>query len=195
MKTKKTFTEYFKPIETTYKIENTFEFWRNSFLFYWIFSFVGHLLEYVWAVYLILNNEPSPLYTIPFFVVAAPYGLGALGVIWILYPLVQKKKINPVQVFFISIVIATIIELICSLLVIMVLGSNPIWDYSDQFMNLGGHVCLRNSIAFGFACLLLVYYIFPLVNNFIKKQKAKYVNIAFWIISIGYILAQIPRLF
>lgn len=186
---------FFTPIKTDFRVENTYEFWRNSFLYYWIFSFIGHILEYFWAVFLILNNEPSPLFTIPFFVVAAPYGLGALGMIWFIYPLVQKKKITPVQVYFISIVVATIIELICSWLVVLVLGHNPFWDYSDQFMNFGGHVCLRNSLAFGVACLAMVYYVFPALNNFIKKQSKQVLDVVFWVLLIGYGAAQIARLF
>lgn len=183
-----------KPVETSYKLENNFEFWRNSFLFYWVFSFLGHLIEYVWAVFLIILNEPSPLYTIPFFVVAAPYGLGALGIIWFIYPMVEKKKISPAKVYIYSVIIATIIEFICGALVVTVLGHNPFWDYSDQFANLFGFVCLRNSLAFGFACLLMVYYIFPVINNFMKKCNQKLLTNIFWIIFISYLIAQLVRL-
>lgn len=182
------------PVKTSYKFENTFEFWRNSFLFYWVFSFLGHLTEYVWAVFLLILNEPSPLYTIPFFVVAAPYGLGALGIIWFIYPMVEKNKISPVKVYIYSVVIATIIEFICGALVVAVLGHNPFWDYSDQFANLFGFVCLRNSLAFGIACLLMVYYVFPILNNLIKKCNQRFLTNAFWIIFIGYIIAQLVRL-
>ena len=183
----------FTPIKTTYKLENTFEFWRNSFLFYWVFSFLGHLIEYVWAVFLIIINEPSPLYTIPFFVVAAPYGLGALGIIWFIYPMVQKGKISPIKVYIASVIIATIIEFICGALVVAVMGYNPFWDYSDQFANLFGFVCLRNSLAFGLASLLIVYYIFPFINNLMKKCSQKFLNVSFWVVFIGYIAAQLFR--
>ena len=42
------------------------------------------------------------------------------------------------------------------------------WDYSDEPFNLGGYICLRFSIAWGFACLFVVDILHPTVAFFIR---------------------------
>ena len=42
------------------------------------------------------------------------------------------------------------------------------WDYSDQPFNLSGYVCLRFSVAWGFACLFVVKLLHPTVLLFIR---------------------------
>ena len=38
------------------------------------------------------------------------------------------------------------------------------WDYSDKPFNLGGYICLKFSIAWGFACLFVVDILHPTVK-------------------------------
>ena len=42
------------------------------------------------------------------------------------------------------------------------------WDYSDQPFNLSGYICLRFSLAWGFACLFVVKLLHPTVLLFIR---------------------------
>lgn len=41
------------------------------------------------------------------------------------------------------------------------------WDYSKQFMNLHGRVCLKNSFLFGCMSLAVMYFIHPFVSHFV----------------------------
>ena len=41
------------------------------------------------------------------------------------------------------------------------------WDYSKEPLNLHGYICLRFSLIWGLACLLVVYVVFPLTSDFI----------------------------
>lgn len=176
----------------------SFVFWRDSFLIYWAFSFIGHLMEYVWLFTLYQFGEQSAgqaLQNLPFFVIAAPYGLGALALVWFLYPVIQKRQLKVLDTFVLSVIITTVIEFICALLVVLVMGSNPYWDYSDQPFNLFGFVCLRNSIAFGAVSVLFIYILFPYTLKIMKKLGEFRLNIIFWFLFISYVLIQIGRFF
>lgn len=173
----------------------SFKFWRDSFLIYWFFSFFGHLMEYAWLFMLNQFGGPPAWQSLPFFVIAAPYGLGALAIIWFIYPLIQKRNLKVLDSFILSTIITTIIEFICALLIVIVLGSNPYWDYSDQPFNLFGFVCLRNSLAFGAVSVLFIYIIFPYTLRIMKKLGNFRLNIIFWFIFILYLLIQVSRFF
>ena len=187
---------FFRPIPTTYKMNlKSFKFWRNAFLIFWIFSLLGHLLEYAWAAIPLLFDRPSHIHSIPFFVVAAPYGLGALALIWLIWPLVKRGRIGVVATYLLSILITSTIEFICAASVVLFFGYNPFWNYSSQPFNLFGYICLRNSLAFGFVAVLMVYYAFPLLNNFLNKFKGRWLNVAFWVLFVGYMSIQIAQIF
>ena len=91
-----------RPIATDYDNNwRSLKFWRNAFLIYWIFSLVGHILELIWVNLPLLVGQP-PTNVLPLFVVAAPYGFGALALIWVVYPLVKNNKASALTVFVIS---------------------------------------------------------------------------------------------
>ena len=184
------------PAAPEYKINpKSFRFWRDSFLIYWIFSFVGHLLEYVWLFTLAQFGAPEDPSRIPFLVIAAPYGFGALAILWFIYPHIQKRKLKVFDSFILSIIITTIIEFISAMLVVLIIGHNPYWDYSDQPLNLFGFICLRNSVAFGVASIIFISIIFPYVDRIMKKLGKFRLNLAFWVIFIPYVAIQIGRFF
>ncbi|MCL2174077.1 putative ABC transporter permease [Candidatus Saccharibacteria bacterium] len=168
------------------------QFWRNLFFYLWGFSFLGHVAEIFWAL---LGNafgwRETPASTIPLFAIAAPYGLGAVALLLLLYPLVQKKRIGPVVAFAASVLITTVIEFLCAMLLVAIFGHNSFWDYSGRFMNLGGYVCLGNSLMFGLGSVVMLWWIFPGVEKILGRVRERYLNIIFWVLFIGYILSQI----
>ncbi|MDR3125829.1 MAG: putative ABC transporter permease, partial [Candidatus Nomurabacteria bacterium] len=139
----------------------SFKFWRDSFLIFWLFSFFGHLMEYVWLFVLWEFGAPPDWQNIPFFVIAAPYGFGALAILWFIYPQIVRHKLKVFDSFILSAIATTIIEFTSALVIVIALGHNPYWNYSDQPFNLFGFVCLRNSVAFGLVSLLFIYILFP----------------------------------
>ena len=44
------------------------------------------------------------------------------------------------------------------------------WDYSKEPLNLHGYICLRFSLIWGLACLLVVYVVYPLTSDFIDMM-------------------------
>jgi Predicted membrane protein len=184
------------PAAPEYKVNlKSFAFWRDTFLIYWVFSFIGHLMEYVWLFTLAQFGAPEDPTRIPFFVIAAPYGLGALAILWFIYPQIQKRNLKIFDTFVLCAIVATVVEFLCAIAIILVLGSNPYWDYSDQPLNLLGQVCLRNSLAFGVASIGFIYIVYPYYDKLMKKLGSFRINSIFWFLFITYFLLQIGRFF
>lgn len=171
------------------------KFWRDMFLYFWFFSLIGHVVELIWAILGVMFTLKSAghLATIPVFAIAAPYGLGALALLILIYPLVKRQKLGLVSAYFLSVAITTIIEFISALLVVLVLGSNPFWDYSNRFMNLFGFVCLSNSLLFGVISVISIKWLFPWTEKWRSKIDETYLNLAFWVLFPSYLLVQIVR--
>lgn len=165
-----------RPIETDYDNDwHKPKFWRNAFLIYWIFSLIGHILELIWVNLPLLVGQP-PTNVLPLFIVAAPYGFGALALIWVIYPLIKKNKANAGTIFILSCVLGGIIEFICAAAIVAIRPDhhNVYWDYSNEPFNLFGFVCLKNCLAFGIAAVPGIYWGFPLVNNAINWLDQKW---------------------
>lgn len=189
-----------RPIETNYDGDwHTWKFWRNSFLIYWIFSLVGHVLELGWVNLPLLIGQP-PTNVLPLFVVAAPYGFGALALIWVIYPLVKKNKANAATIFVLSCILGGTVEFICAAAIVAFTPDhvNVFWDYSAEPFNLFGFICLKNCLAFGAAAVPGVYWVFPVVNNFINwldQNWRRALNVVSVVLFVVYMTIQIFFLF
>jgi len=164
-------------------------FWRDSFIYFWVFSLIGHLFEFPWISLMnaIGQNLPYP----PLVAIAIPYGFGVLGILWFVYPILKKKNWGPVMAFILSAVVCTAIEFVCALVIYLIYGHNVFWDYSHDFANLFGFICLKNSLAFGAVALLFIYVLFPLMDRLMTKLGQIKLNIIFWILFGGYILIHL----
>ncbi|MDR1197038.1 MAG: putative ABC transporter permease, partial [Candidatus Nomurabacteria bacterium] len=173
-------------------------FWRDSFLYFWIFSLIGHFLEYPWIW--LMNLFGEGLSYPPLFVIAAPYGFGVLGILWFIYPIFRNRKIGIVSAYIYGVLICTAIEFVCALVVFLTYGHNPFWDYSAEVitilgttipLNLFGFVCLKNSLAFGVVSLVVLYFLFPFTDNLMKALGQRKLNVIFWVIFTAYMLVHI----
>jgi uncharacterized membrane protein len=184
------------PVAPDYKVNlKGFHFWRDSFLIFWFFSLIGHFLEYVWLFTLWQFGGPPDWQNIPFFVIAAPYGLGALAILWFIYPQIIKRKLKVMDSFVLSTVASTVVEFLSALAIVLALGHNPYWNYSAEPFNLFGFVCLRNSLAFGLISTIFIYIFFPYASLAMKKLGETRLNYIFWFLFIAYLLVQVGRFF
>ena len=87
------------------------------------------------------------------------YGIGVVIVVWLLEPLAHHGLI----LFAGSVVLCSILEWITGF-VLEKLFHQKWWDYSDEPCNIGGYICLRFSIMWGFACVFVVYIIHPTIS-------------------------------
>lgn len=86
------------------------------------------------------------------------YGVGVTCVVWLLEPLASHGLV----LFFASILLCSILEWITGF-VLEKLFHQKWWDYADEPFNIGGYICLRFSIMWGFACVFVVYIIHPTI--------------------------------
>lgn len=91
------------------------------------------------------------------------YGFGVVIVLGCLTPLADNLPV----LFIGSVVLTSILEWLTGF-VLEKLFHQRWWDYSDQPFNLSGYICLRFSIAWGFACLFVVKLLHPTVLLFIR---------------------------
>ncbi len=136
----------------------------NAYYLFWIFligSVFGWTIEVIFT--LIKNHEfinHSALVIGPFNVI---YGFGACILTALLYRYQQKPNW---QIFLISFVSGSLLEYICSWGMEFVLGFTA-WDYSNNFLNINGRICLSYSIMWGLLGIIYIKFIYNWLIKFI----------------------------
>lgn len=90
------------------------------------------------------------------------YAIGAILVFFLTY----RYRSNPLRVFLTSLVACGVLEFVSGLGMYIIGDGFRCWDYNSEilnFGNIGGFVCLRSVLFFGFSSLLLIYIIVPFV--------------------------------
>ena len=127
---------------------------------FFIYAFLGWCTEVSYAALVtgtfvnrgFLNGPVCPI-----------YGFGVVIVLTCLTPLAGSLPL----LFLGSVVLTSALEWLTGF-ALEKLFHQRWWDYSDQPFNLSGYVCLRFSVAWGFACLFVVKLLHPTVLLFIR---------------------------
>ncbi|MGE5389650.1 MAG: putative ABC transporter permease [Deltaproteobacteria bacterium] len=122
---------------------------------FFIYSFLGWCTEVIYAgasqgVFVNRGFLNGPLCPI--------YGCGVLTVLIILLPLRENLAI----LFIGSVALTSALELMTGFLMEKLFHQRW-WDYSEEPFNIGGYICLRFSLLWGAACVLIVDVIHPLI--------------------------------
>lgn len=130
-------------------------------------SFVGTILETIWALFAEGHFEirVGMVYG-PFIPV---YGLGACLLTLVLYKL---YKLSDTLLFIISAVVGGGFEYLCSWFQEMVFGTIS-WDYSGTPFNLDGRTNLMYALIWGFLGLVWVRYLYPSISKLIEKMPKR----------------------
>lgn len=132
-------------------------FWEVSmYLLLWTFfayAFLGWCTEVSFAALTsgrfvnrgFLNGPVCPI-----------YGVGVVIVLFFLDPL----RKNTILLFVGSVLLTSLLEWLTGFVLEKIFHQRW-WDYSNEPFNLGGYICLRFSIAWGLACLIVVDIIHP----------------------------------
>lgn len=119
---------------------------------FFIYGFVGVLIEmvYCWTIEYrgVIESRLGLLY-VPFNLL---YGAGGLFISLALLPVVD----NPFAVFGLGLVVGTALEYVTSL-VMEKLFHAVYWDYSKEFLNVQGRICLKYAVIWGLLSLVLLY--------------------------------------
>lgn len=136
-----------------------------GFFFYvplfFLLSFAGWLWEA--AVYMAMEGElvnrgalSGPWLPI--------YGCGGI----LLSALLKRFEEKPVSVFFLSLLLCSALEYLTSFFMERMWGIRW-WDYSNEFLNISGRICLWSSLMFGLAGWLFICYMLPYLKMLYRK--------------------------
>lgn len=96
------------------------------------------------------------------------YGSGGLMVLMIL----NKLREKPVISFLCSILLCGVVEYITGL-VLEFLYHEKWWDYTGYYMNINGRVCAEGLLFFGIGSVAIIYFIAPILDNFLRKLRLR----------------------
>ena len=131
------------------------------YLFYFlIYSFLGWCVEVCYATLNtkkfinrgFLNGPYCPI-----------YGVGVMTIIYFVFPL----KNNMLILFIASVALTSILEFLTGFILEKIFHYRW-WDYSDVPFNICGYICLKFSILWGLACVLVVDIVHPVVESVIS---------------------------
>lgn len=150
------------------------------FLYFIIYAIIGWLCEEIYCSYLeghlvnrgFLNGPYCPI-----------YGVGALIIIYVLAPYID----SPLSVFVMGVFLTSLLEYITSWGMEKLFHAKW-WDYSDHRFNINGRVCLLNSTMFGGLCLILMYFVHPLVKDLLDIFNRTQLLIISLILSVLFLI-------
>lgn len=169
-------------------------FVRNLIMYFIIFSVLGHWMEMGMCQFIIMGlveGEYDPTNTMLWRDWLYPFPMEGAAVVLIaliLYPLFIwlkkniKNRILPYVIsFFANALLCSVIEFSMGLLVNADL---QLWDYTNNFGNIMGQVCLQNALAFGVAASLITWFVYPLMERWIARVPNDIMNIVFVVVVI-----------
>ena len=164
------------------------EFWEEIFIYFWIFSLLGHYAEVFWSyiLHIVIGApiwHPLILTVTP---IAPPYGVCAVLIIIFVYPLIKKHKLSVFETFLACTVVASISEYVCAIMLVILDGRNMYWDYSRMPFNVNGFICLQNCLLFGVAGTMFIYLIYPACEKIIRRFNKRELKILFLILFASY---------
>lgn len=125
----------------------------------------------------VLGNLPV-IFGLP---IIETYGLGAVLIIATLH----SQRTHPVRIFCFGFVMMTLFELGASYLCSDVLH-REFWNYSTDFLNFQGRICLRSSIAWGMLSLLAIEVLDPFVDRVYAHERGRRVFKVAMVLLMGY---------
>ena len=98
----------------------------------------------------------------------------------------EPLKNNLLILYVGSVVLTSALELVTGFLLEKIFHEHW-WDYSEEKFNLGGYICLKFSLLWGVACLVVVRLIFPMTENFVAHIPHTLGVILVSIIMVGFV--------
>lgn len=153
-------------------------------LIFFIYAFIGWLLETSYALYYAGHFVKRGFLFGP---ICPIYGYGAV----IMVNYLKKYKKNSFKLFIYSALIFSILEYIAGF-ALDALFAAKWWDYTNEFFNLNGRISIFYSFVWGIFAILFVNHIHPFLEKHLKKVLSKipyYVQIiTLYILTSVYII-------
>lgn len=144
-----------------------------------IYSFFGWCLEVVYQAVEhrkfinrgFLNGPYCPI-----------YGFGAVIVIFSLLPISE----NIIVLYVGSVFLTSALEFLTGF-VLEKIFTQHWWDYSEEKFNIGGYICLKFSLLWGVACLVVVRIVHPMIEKFVNWIPETVGIIVLSVIYVGFV--------
>lgn len=125
----------------------------HYFLYFFIYAIIGYISEVIYCSIPMRRFVNRGFLHGPYLPI---YGFGALLVV---VPLMFFDA-HPIVVFFIAVLLTSSLEYMTSY-VLEKIFNTKLWDYSKNFANINGRVCLLNSTLFGMMGVVATYWLHP----------------------------------
>ena len=158
---------------------------QNLIIYYFLCAFIGWILEMIYG-YMVFGKfvDRGFLYG----PICPIYGYGAVMMVLITEK-VRKKNINLIGTFFIITIIFTLLEYLASLGLELIFHLRW-WDYTNEFLNLNGRVCLAFSVLFGIMGIMFIKWVYDPSKKIIEKVRSKLSTKVVWILLIVFAIAS-----
>ncbi len=90
------------------------------------------------------------------------YGFGALTIIFSTMPV----RDNVFLCYIVGVLACTVLEYVTAVIMESIFKTKY-WDYTGQFMNFQGRICLRSSLFWGVLTLLVIHFIHEPISDFV----------------------------
>lgn len=151
------------------------KFYFSLFIFY---SFIGWTIEVVWNLFTDKKLVNRGFLIGPYCPI---YGVGCL----LLILLLGRFKSEPVILFFMSIIVCSVLEYSTSYIMEKLFKARW-WDYSEYPLNLNGRICAATLVPFGILGVLVVYYLNPFVSKFVPFNDIFfYITLVLFVLDFG----------
>lgn len=138
---------------------------NKHILYFFIYSFLGWVLETIYA-YIVLGHFENRGFLIG--PICPIYGYGML----ILTVGLNKYKGHNYKLFFVAAFVLTYFEYVAGFALDAIFGLKW-WDYSNDFLNINGRICLFFTLAWGIIALVVVNYIHPFTEKLLNRALEK----------------------
>jgi len=148
-------------------------------LYFFIYSFMGWILETIYASYLESKFVNRGFLKTPFCPI---YGFGSLVIIQIfniLNGLHLEKMTYFITGAILSILVATIFEYVTGC-ILEKMFKIRMWDYSNEALNINGHICVKYSLLWGLGAFAIIMCIQPILVsnlNIIPENYKEFISV------------------
>lgn len=166
------------------------DFWMRLLIYFFVFSIMGHWMEMGLQILIVHGLFPgtiAPPDSLTWRDSLNPFPIYGISVAicgLALYPAYLKfrEKCPKVwQAFALSFLVNTIFCTVAELALGLAFNADlHAWDYSDQFLNFQGQICLLYTTAFGILSSLITWHLYP----FMERQFSYVSKDAFRIIFV-----------
>ena len=156
------------------------------FIIFIIYSFIGWSIEVIGKLI-----EKHRFINRGFLIgpICPIYGFGCLAIILLL----SKYKSDPIILFFMAIIICSILEYLTSYIMEKMFHVRW-WDYTRRKFNINGRICAETMIPFGILGCFVLYIVNPFFNSILSKIPVMNLNVIALIIFLIYLIDNILSL-